>query len=336
MKRGLVLLFSACLLAPAQGPKVGVVEIFGLRKIAPEKVRKALGVLEGGPLPASRVDVEERLEAIEGVVRASVEAVCCLDKQAILYVGIEERGSPHFEVRLPPGKEIALPGEVLEEWTSFTTSLSLALRKGTAEEDLTQGHSLLKDADARQSQLKFVDLAQKHVELLKDVLRNGADEEQRGIAAYVLGYLADKKQAAAELQFAMQDFDSTVRVNAMRGLVAVTVYSRLNPDLGIRISPTWFVEMLNSTNFTDRIKAAEALFHFTEKRDEFVMTHLRERALPALTEMANWRDPGHAVPAFILLGRVAGLAEAEIQDLWSKGDRQALLKKLKDSAKSAN
>jgi hypothetical protein len=326
-------LFFAGLLANAQ-PKVGVVEIFGLRKVSPEKVRKALGVLEGGPLPASKVDIEERLEAVDGLVKASVEAVCCLDKQAILYVGVEERGAPHFETRLPPNHDLSIPGEVMEEWTNFTTNIAVAVRRGTAEEDLTQGHSLVKDAGARQSQLKFVDLAEKHQALLKQVLHNAGDEQQRAIAAYVLGYLADKKAAESELQFAMQDFDSTVRINAMRGLVAITVLSTLKPELGLKVSPTWFVEMLNSSNFTDRLKAAEALFHFTGKRDEHVMAHIRERALPSLMEMAAWREPGHAVPAFILLGRMAGLGEEEIQDLWKKGDRQALLKKV--SGKSSN
>ncbi len=63
---------------------------------------------------------------------------------------------------------------------------------------------------------------------------------------------------------------------------------------------------------------------------------MRERAIPALTEMSAWRDPNHAISAFILLGRVAGLADSEIQELWKGGDRQTLLKKVKDSAKSAN
>jgi hypothetical protein len=31
----------------------------------------------------------------------------------------------------------------------------------------------------------------------------------------------------------------------------------------------------------------------------------------------------HALPAYILLGRVAGLSENQIQESWSKGEREA-------------
>lgn len=335
MKLALSLL--ACLsLASAQAPKVGAVEIFGNHKTSAEKVRKALGVLEGGPLPASKGDTEERLEMLDEVTRATVEAVCCTDKQAILYVGIEEKGAPRFELRLPPSAEINLPDEIMQAWSEFTTNLAIAVRKGTAQEDLTAGHSLVADADTRATQMKFLELTEKHWAIIRDVMRNGADEQQRAVAAYLMGYTKDKKRAADELQFAMRDDDSTVRVNAMRGLVAIMILAAKQPELEIRISPTWFIEMLHSTHFTDRLKAADALYNFTEKRDANILTTLRERAVTSLTEMSAWREPAHAISAFILLGRIANLSEPEIQELWKKGDRAALLKKVKDSGKSAN
>lgn len=332
----LLLPIFALLPCQAQNPKVGLVEIFGAHKVSVEKIRKALGVLEGGPLPGSKGDVEDRLEMLDEVVKASVEAVCCLDKQAVLYVGIEEKGAPHFELRPPPDVEISVPEEVMKEWLEFATNLAIAVRKGTAQEDLTAGHSLVADLEARANQLKFLELAETHFPVLREVLRNGADPQQRGVAAYVIGYAKDKKRAADELQYAMRDDDSTVRMNAMRGLVAITILASKQPDLGIRITPTWFVEMLNSTQFTDRLKAADALYNFTDKRDERIMAHLRERGIPALTEMSAWHEPTHAISAFILLGRIAGLQESEIQELWKGSDRQTLLKKVKDSAKRRN
>lgn len=332
------LVFLCFTLVPAfaQTPKVGLVEIFGAHKTSPEKIRRALGVIEGGPLPSSKGEVEERLESLDEVVRATVEAICCLDKQAVLYVGIEEKGAPHFELRPPPDVEIVLPEEVMKEWMDFTGNLAIAVRKGTAEEDLTAGHSLVADLDARANQLRFLELAEAHYPLLREVMRSAADSQHRAVAAYVIGYAKDKKRVAEDLQYAMRDDDSTVRVNAMRGLVAITIFASKQPDLGIRIPPTWFVEMLNSTHFTDRLKAADALYNFTEKRDESILSHLRERALPALIEMSGWHEPNHAISAFILLGRVAGLPEPEIQELWKNAGRPALLKKLKDSAKSRN
>ncbi len=50
---------------------------------------------------------------------------------------------------------------------------------------------------------------------------------------------------------------------------------------------------------------------------------IRQRAAPQLVEMARWNSLTHALPAYILLGRVAGLSENEIQESWSKGEREA-------------
>jgi len=47
---------------------------------------------------------------------------------------------------------------------------------------------------------------------------------------------------------------------------------------------------------------------------------------PALTEMARWKHLPHALPAFILLGRMAGRSESEIQAAWAKGEREIVLK----------
>jgi hypothetical protein len=329
MFRAIAILLLAVPLLPAQ-PKIGIIEVFGARKITPEKLKRALNIAEGAALPQSKGDAEDKLISMDDVVHADIEAVCCDQGKAILYIGIEERGGVRYEARTPPtNEELKLPDEIRNEWLEFITSVETLARKGDDREDLTKGYSLMADADVRHSQEQFLKLADQHFALLREVLRNAADEEQRGIAAYMIGYGPDRKAVASELQFAMQDPDSTVRNNAMRGLMALTVWSRLNPDSGLRISPTWFVEMLHSTHFTDRSKAAAALYTFTENRDQAILGHLKERAMPSLIEMAQWRHLPHALPAFYLLGRVAGLPEAEIQELWKKGDRAELIRRAK-------
>jgi len=50
-------------LACAQGPRIGTIDFYGLRKVTEAKVRKALAVSEGGVLPSSKADVEERMPA---------------------------------------------------------------------------------------------------------------------------------------------------------------------------------------------------------------------------------------------------------------------------------
>lgn len=318
----------------ARGPKVGSIEVFGHHKVPQDKILKALGVVEGGPLPASKVDSEERVESIDGVLKANLEAVCCENGKAILYLGVEERGAPHLDYYPAPTVEITLPEEVYAEWREFITAIDQAARRGSTDEDLTQGHSLMADPDVRASQLKFVGFAEQHYDLLREVLKKAISEEQRGIAAYVLGYSTKKQEVAGDLQFALRDPDSTVRNNAMRGLMALAVYGRLHPESQVKVAPTWFVETLHSMYFTDRVKAATALYTFSETRDPGLLSHLRERAVGPLTEMARWRNLSHALPAFYVLGRTAGLPEEEIQTLWKDGKRDLFFRQVNAALQS--
>jgi hypothetical protein len=43
-------------------------------------------------------------------------------------------------------------------------------------------------------------------------------------------------------------------------------------------------------------------------------------------EMARWRDLQHALPAFILARRLAGLDEKTIKQAWVSDDRESVLK----------
>jgi hypothetical protein len=310
----------------AQAPTIGVIDFYGQRKVSTEKIRAALGVTEGDRLPSSKGDVEERIESVPGVVLAHLEAACCVDKKAILYVGVEEKGGPRFELRDPPTGIAILPIEIHTAYHHFLETLEEGVRKGETAEDLRAGHSLMSNESVRAAQEQFIPLARKHLTVLREVLKNGADEEQRAMAAYVIGYLPRKADVVNDLQLAMQDPDPTVRGNAMRALTAISVYAALHTDEEIRVSYTWFVEMLNSVYWTDRNNAAVALAGFSEKRDQKLLDLLRERAMPSLLEMARWKHLPHALPAFILVGRVAGLEEKTIQDAWSKGDRDRVIK----------
>ena len=309
----------------AQMPRIGRIEFYGLRKVSETRVHKALGLAEGDALPRSKPAVEERIAEVPGVVRAHLEATCCDDGKVVLYVGVEEKGAPHFDLRTPPAEDIDLPPEITAAYKEFLTAVNEAVRRNQTAEDLTNGHSLMADPDCRDIQLRFVTLAEKHVEELRKVLRNSGDDEQRAIAAYVIGYAPNKRAIVDDLQYALKDSDDTVRGNAIRALAAVGVYAKLHPEADVKIAPTWFIEMLNSLVWTDRNNAAVALVNITESRDASALDQLRQRALPSLVEMARWQYLQHALPAYILLGRVAGIPEPEIQDSWSKGEREKVI-----------
>ena len=312
----------------AQAPGVGVIEFYGLRKLREADIRRVLGIREGNPLPPSKGQVEERLEAIPGVSSARLEAACCEDGQVVLYVGIQEKGSAFVQYRMPPETHVALPKQVVVAYASFLEALRAAASSGVAAEDLSRGHSLVADPKAQAAQKTFVDLAVDHFEELKTVLRTAESPEHRAIAAYVLAYTPNKSAVLEDLLFALEDPDETVRGNAIRSLGGFAVLAASNPGAGLKISPLPFISMLNSVVWTDRNNAATVLVNLTERRDRTILAELRKRALPALTEMARWKHLAHALPSYILVGRVAGLPEKELQDLWSAGKRETVIRKV--------
>jgi hypothetical protein len=311
--------------AAAQAPRIGVIDFYGLHKVPEAKIRQALGAREGDALPPSKGDAEERIDKVPGVVESHLEAVCCDAGKMILYAGIEEKGAPHFELRDPPDGEIHLPEEITTTYRDFLHARETAIRRGEVREDLTRGHALSADPETRALQQQFTALAEDYLKQLRDILRNASDEEQRATAAYVIGYAPKKDAVINDLQYALKDADAGVRGNAARGLVAFAVLARLQPDSGVKVSPTWFIEMLNSLSWTDRSRALAALQILTDSRDESVLDQLRDRAASSLIEMARWKTLEHALPAYILVGRMAGLSEQQIQDAWARGDRESAI-----------
>jgi len=170
-------------------------------------------------------------------------------------------------------------------------------------------------------------IAERQLSALRDVLRNSSDDEQRAMAAYIIGYAPRKRDVVDDLELAIQDPSDGVRSNAIRALTAISILAAKDPSLNIHISGTWFIEMLNSVVWADRNKAVAVLLNLTDSRPESVLNQIRERGLPSLAEMARWKSLTHAVGPFTLLGRVAGLSEREIQDSWSGGRREAVIAK---------
>jgi len=311
----------------AQAPTVSNIEFYGLHKLSPQRLLHVMQVKPGDPLPHSKGDLEDALEKVPGVVDARVEAVCCEGGKTALFVGIEEKGAAHLGFRTPPEGDAALPPAIVDTYRQMLDAVRDAARRGSTGEDLTQGHALAADPDVRALQENFADFAEAHLAELRSVLRESADEEQRAMATAIIGYAPNKKEIVGDLEYAMQDSDESVRANAVRALNAVAVLARLHPDLGIRISPTWFVEMLNSVALGDRTRATTALVTLTDQNGAAALGDIRERALDSVAEMAQWRNLRYALPAFVLAGRIAGMSEADIQKAWTAGNRKQVVDK---------
>ena len=297
----------------AQAPRIGIVDFYGLREISESEVRAALGITVGDPVPTSTDDIVERLEQIPGVVRAHIGIVCCIQggEEHILYVGIQEKDGLQFKLRAPPHGPATLPEEVVDTYHAFGKALHAAVLKGDAGDDLSQGHSLMKNSEARAVQERFLILAKRHLEILRTVLRSSVDGNQRAIAANVLGYVSDKRSVLDDLLYAVRDPADNVRNNTTRAIGAIANLANRQPELGIRISPTPFIRMLNSVVWADRNKALMVLSIMTsgEDLDSGVLQDLQKKALQSLVEMARWKSPGHSLSAYALLGRVAGIPD---------------------------
>lgn len=308
--RFIAILACSAAMANAQPPKIGEINFYGLRKLAPDKILAALAIHSGDTLPPSKGDLEERLSEIPGVVDGRIEAVCCEGANATLFIGIAERGAPRFDTHGAPIGSATLPDDLL---TSYHDYLSAVARSETTA--------------ARRFEDGFTTFATEQLDLLRDVLRNSSEPDHRAVAAAVIGYVPKKVDVLNDLQYALQDADDAVRANAARSLKDIAVLGRKRPELGIKVAPVWFVEMLNSIALSDRWQATQALVVLTDQPNPAVLDLLRERAVPSLTEMARWKTLDYALPAFLLLGRVAGIPEADLHQQWQAGDRETAIRK---------
>jgi hypothetical protein len=317
-----------CLPVFAQAPVVGDINFYGLRTISPERILSAVRLKPGDPLPPSKGDLEDRIAELPGVTLARVEAVCCEGRNATLFIGIEEQGAPHPDFRSAPAGETALPQEVIDLYGRFLTAVRRAAGRGAASEDLTAGHSAMADPDVHALQTRFGEYAAANLDVLRAVLRSDPDPGRRAIAATVIGYAPRKADIVNDLELAIQDPDESVRANALRALNAIAVLASKQPALGIRVSPTWAIQLLHSVVLSDRVESVKLLLTLTDHGAPAVLDQIRENALSDVIEMARWKTASHALPPFLLAGRLAGMTDQQSQQLWRTGDRDAVLQKL--------
>ena len=198
-------------------------------------------------------------------------------------------------------------------------------RSGDAAQSLQLGYARAADPETRRFQERFPVLAEENFAAIREVLRDSVDVKQRATAAYVLGYLPSRQQTVDSLQSALQDPEEAVRHTALRALEEIAVLASSKSESELRIAPTWAIQMLHSIYWGDRTHAARFLVTLTEDRNARYLDQIKEEALAPLVEMAGWDSLAHALPAYILVGRIAGMPEEEIRETWSKGQRGSVI-----------
>jgi hypothetical protein len=298
----------------AQTAHVGVVEVYGARRVSPDEVRRATAVVAGDIVPASTLAVEERVERLTGVSDAAVTVVCCENGKSVMYVGVQEDGGGP-EVRPAPSAVVALPDEVLRAEVEFSAALQEAVEQGRADEDHSAGHALMRDPRARKAQERFIDLAMLYDDSLRTVLRESRFPLQRALAAQVLAYLPDKGRAVAALAPALSDPSAVVRNDVARALWIIAGYAHDKPELRAAIPVEPLIAMLRSIAWTDRNKASLVLMALTASRDSSMLARLDAGARTELEEMARWTTQ-HGLAPFVILGRIEGRDEGAILAAW--------------------
>jgi hypothetical protein len=293
------------------------------------KIEKALGVKTGDTLP-SREQAEERIDKVGNILASRVEAACCSGAHGvILYVGVEERDAPRMEFHPAPTGNLFLADSVIQNYRQLLDEVENSMRGRNADEDLTNGYSLMADPECRSLQNSFLKAVNLDFPTITRVVRESADPEHRAAAAYLLQYAPRTPRDVPEMingiQWALQDVDDNVRESAMRSLRAVLVGAKLHPEQEIHFEATWLVALMNSVVWSDRFHASQALVSLTDDKNVEALDLLRARALPSVLEMARWHDLEHALPAFMLAGRLAGMDDAQIKQAWVSEDRESVL-----------
>jgi len=312
--------------AHAQLPRVGIIDLYGLRKTTPQQVRDALGIAVGDSITSLALfEVPARLAALPGISSAAVDPVCCEEGKTMLYVGIAEDGAPALDLRAPPNGASRLTPDVIQAGVAFSEAHMRAIMRGFMKEDISQGHSLMADSAARMIQLQFIPLAAKHLDTLRKVLRTSSDPDHRALAAEVLAYNASKQSVVPDLVYAMRDRSGDVRNNATRALALIALYGQQHPELKITVPYEPFIDLLNSLAWTDRNKSSLALMQLTESRNPALLAALRARAFDSIVDIAEWTNPGHAMAGAVILGRMAGIPDPEIFAMFERGERDKII-----------
>jgi hypothetical protein len=327
MKHYLVLALFAVSSALGQDKpqRIGQIEFFGYSGIDLSRAKATLPFQEGDEFKIETWEekVNQAREAVTqttGRTPTDISPTCCDDQNNwTLFVGLSGKT---LRYNLPPKGTARLPGTIVNLYERLMDALMESVQKGAANEDHSKGYALSEYyTPARATQLAVREYATRHGALLREVLKTSSDDEQRIVAAHLLGYTQQSKSQITALVHASRDANSTVRNNATRALLVLV---ESNPKLAIDIPVGGFAELLLSGTWTDLNKASFLLSSLTRSRNAKMLGKLRDReVVERLMEMARWRT--HGEPARTILGHIAGADEERLQQLVTTGNVEEII-----------
>lgn len=306
--------------------RIGDIEFFGYKGFDVAAVQNALPVHAGDVFStATKDEIWRAIERKIGSPPTDVAAICCdAEGNRVIFIGLPGSSTKRFAYNPEPTGRERLSITVTNLHEKLDRAIEAMVRKGGAanQEDDSHGYPLVNDPVAHSLELAVRRYALKHEQELLRVLKDSADAGEREAAADVLGYARQSPRQVSALAQASRDPDDGVRNNATR---ALGVLAESHSKFANEIPAGTFIEMIQSGIWTDRNKASFVLLELTRARDPKLLNELRNQALDALIEMAEWRDTSHASSARILLGRIAGIPEEQLNELAFRGPVQTIL-----------
>jgi hypothetical protein len=323
-------------------PRIATIDFYGLQHVTVSQLKAKLRLQVGNTAPVvfqyqpdlftrlagfllginTSQALESKLHEIPGVRDAAIAVVQAEDPhRGALFVGISEDSA--VPARRAFHGNAVLPEAVASLYDRHSEAFGSAVANPSPDfdEDDSRGYSLFTDPAMRaleESAIAFAQAPQNRAAALT-VLRTSTDMQQRRGAAWLLSYGPDPQQTANAMLDALDDPDNDVRNTVCRELAVLADYGLKHPALKVRIAPDPFIQMLNSVIWTDRDKAMAVLDPLTAARDSDTLMLLKRSGLASLDEMARWDADSYARMAFTLIGRIAALADADIQRTWDDG-----------------
>ncbi|MGA1996543.1 MAG: hypothetical protein ABSH45_12260 [Bryobacteraceae bacterium] len=312
--------------AEQPGNQIGTIDFFGHGSLDSARLERVLPFKPGDPLPTTelRDEAEQTISRVVDRPSVTVSSICCLaDGRFSVFVGMAEASAPYIDFNERPSGDHKFPAAVLDIFKKMDQYWQAAILAGHAAEDDSQGYALLDDPDTHLEQIKLRDWARSNFQIVYKILDSSRYQEQRAYAAEALGYLKRSPRQVSALTRASFDANGGVRNNALRALAIVV---KAGPDLIAEVPAERFIPLLHSPDWSDRNKTALLFETLTVSRDRAVLGALHAEALEPLREMAQWKDWRHAQSSARLLGRIAGIDEAQIDRLIAFHDVVDILK----------
>ena len=265
------------------------------------------------------------------IKQADIIFICCdaIEGKWMAFIGVSDKAKSNSNNKNTNSqiKDLKLPKEITNTYDSLEDLRLEGIQSGQAGDDHTEGHSLLEYPPSRKLQEKFRTYAEIYLKLLQNVIRNSKYPYQRAVASTVIAYCHDKKEIINNLLEGAKDNNGLVRNNAIRAIGINLEYSQKQPNLNIKVSPDLFITLMNSLSWSDRNKSAGILMTMSMQRDPKFLAQLKKNVLESLVDMAKWKSEGHAMAAYMILGRMGGWTEKEIFES-SKNDRSKMVDKM--------